>query len=187
MSVSFKTLGLVVWYHLSMLNRGICFLQVGKLPIPPPDSWLLNGRNFILKDFNAVIISNISWAFPWSCKLSSFKWRLLSQRKYRPLFSYRHAALGTVLHITQELKYFVPVRFQVLMVASMKFRVFWDVASCSHDEVDRHLRGAYCLHHQVHFNVTTWRSIPEDFLFCPWVLQNVAALLPLPNQRTSVR
>jgi hypothetical protein len=28
------------------------------------------------------------------------------------------------------------VRFQVLTAASMKFRVFWDVAQCSHDEVD---------------------------------------------------
>jgi hypothetical protein len=39
------------------------------------------------------------------------------------------------------------VRFQVLMAASMKFRVFWDVAPCSLG-VDRRLRGAYCLHHQ---------------------------------------
>jgi hypothetical protein len=30
----------------------------------------------------------------------------------------------------------------------VKFRVFWDVAPCSHVEVDRRLRGAYCLHHQ---------------------------------------
>jgi hypothetical protein len=30
----------------------------------------------------------------------------------------------------------------------MKFRVFWDVAPCSHVEVDRRFRGAYCLHHQ---------------------------------------
>jgi hypothetical protein len=27
------------------------------------------------------------------------------------------------------------VRFQVLKAASMKFRVFWDVAPCSHVEV----------------------------------------------------
>jgi hypothetical protein len=33
----------------------------------------------------------------------------------------------TVLHF---------VRFQVLMAVSMKFRVFWDVAPCSHFEVD---------------------------------------------------
>jgi hypothetical protein len=27
----------------------------------------------------------------------------------------------------------------------MKFRVFWDVAPCSHVEVHRRFRGAYCL------------------------------------------
>jgi hypothetical protein len=31
----------------------------------------------------------------------------------------------------------------------MKFRAFWDVAPCSHVEVDRRFRGTYCLHHQV--------------------------------------
>jgi hypothetical protein len=30
----------------------------------------------------------------------------------------------------------------------VKFRVFWDVAPCSHVEVDRRFRGAYCLHHR---------------------------------------
>jgi hypothetical protein len=33
-------------------------------------------------------------------------------------------------------------------IGSMKFIVFWDIAPCSHIEVDRHFRGAYCLHHQ---------------------------------------
>jgi hypothetical protein len=33
---------------------------------------------------------------------------------------------------------FYSVRFQVLMAASIKFRVFWDVALCRHDEIDRH-------------------------------------------------
>jgi hypothetical protein len=42
----------------------------------------------------------------------------------------------------------VVVGFQVLTAVSMKFRVFWDVAPCSHVEVDRRFRGAYCLHHQ---------------------------------------
>jgi hypothetical protein len=37
-------------------------------------------------------------------------------------------------------------RFQVLTAASMKFRLFWDVAQCSHVEVNRRFRGAYCLH-----------------------------------------
>jgi hypothetical protein len=44
--------------------------------------------------------------------------------------------------------YLIHVRFQVLMTASMKFRVFWDVAPCSHVEVDWLFWGAYCLHHQ---------------------------------------
>jgi hypothetical protein len=29
-----------------------------------------------------------------------------------------------------------------------KFRAFWDVAPCSHVEVDRRFRGAYCFYHQ---------------------------------------
>jgi hypothetical protein len=37
------------------------------------------------------------------------------------------------------------MRFQVLMAASMKMTVFWDVAPCSLVEV---YRGACCLHHQ---------------------------------------
>jgi hypothetical protein len=28
----------------------------------------------------------------------------------------------------------------------LKFRVFWDIAPCSHFEVDRRFRVAYCLH-----------------------------------------
>jgi hypothetical protein len=40
------------------------------------------------------------------------------------------------------------VRFQVLTAASVKFRVFWNLAPCSHVEVDRRFRSAYCLHHQ---------------------------------------
>jgi hypothetical protein len=56
----------------------------------------------------------------------------------------------------------------------MKFRVFWDVASCSQVQVDQRFRGAYCLHHQammeavctsemlVNFNMTTRCNIPED-------------------------
>jgi hypothetical protein len=32
-------------------------------------------------------------------------------------------------------------------ISFIKFRVFWIVAPCSHVEVDRRFRGAYCLHH----------------------------------------
>jgi hypothetical protein len=40
------------------------------------------------------------------------------------------------------------LRFQVLTAASMMFRiVFWDVLPCKMI-VERHFRGAYCLHHQ---------------------------------------
>jgi hypothetical protein len=42
---------------------------------------------------------------------------------------------------------FLFVRFQLLTAASMKFRVFWDVAPCSQVDVDRRFRGAYYLHH----------------------------------------
>jgi hypothetical protein len=59
--------------------------------------------------------------------------------------------------------------WNTLNFKGMKFRVFWDVAPCSHVEVDQRFGGAYCLHHQgilmmeaVNFNFTTWRYIPED-------------------------
>jgi hypothetical protein len=62
----------------------------------------------------------------------------------------------------------------------MKFRVFWDVAPCSHVEDDRGFRGAYCLRHEgiialmvavrtsetsVCFKETTRRYIPEGCYF----------------------
>jgi hypothetical protein len=40
------------------------------------------------------------------------------------------------------------VRFQVLTVAGIKMTVFCDVPSCSLVEVDRRVRGSFCLHHQ---------------------------------------
>jgi hypothetical protein len=40
------------------------------------------------------------------------------------------------------------VRFQALMVASMKVTAFWDIELCILIEVGQHFRGAYCLHHQ---------------------------------------
>jgi hypothetical protein len=62
------------------------------------------------------------------------------------------------------------MRFQVLTAASMKFRIFWDVAPCSHVEVDRRFRSVYCLHHQsdessVIFTVAPRRYIPEYYNF----------------------
>jgi hypothetical protein len=38
------------------------------------------------------------------------------------------------------------IRFQVLTEASTKFGVFWDVASCTHVEVNRRFRGVYWTH-----------------------------------------
>jgi hypothetical protein len=67
---------------------------------------------------------------------------------------------------------------RVLTAASLKIRAFWDVGPCS-ILVNRHFRGAYCLHHQggefialmieavrtyktsVYYNETTRRNIPE--------------------------
>jgi hypothetical protein len=37
---------------------------------------------------------------------------------------------------------------KLVYISYLKFRVFWDVAPCSHVEVDRRFRGAYCLHHR---------------------------------------
>jgi len=64
----------------------------------------------------------------------------------------------------------------------MKFRFFWDVAPCSHVEVDRHFRSVLMMEAvrtsemSVNFNVTTRRYIPEDFelqpllkLGVPWI------------------
>jgi hypothetical protein len=48
------------------------------------------------------------------------------------------------------------VRFQFLMVASMKMTAFLDVVPCSLG-ADRQFRGAYFLHHQYH-------NLMEDFL-----------------------
>jgi hypothetical protein len=78
----------------------------------------------------------------------------------------------------------------------MKFRVFWDVAPCSHVEFDRRFRGAYCVHHQglmmevvrtsetsVKFNVTTGRYSPEDsklflaIIFVIYVLLHLSFLI----------
>jgi hypothetical protein len=52
------------------------------------------------------------------------------------------------IHITIFLNKNIYMRFQVPTVASMKFRVFWDVLPCSQIDVDQCFRGACCLHHQ---------------------------------------
>jgi hypothetical protein len=54
------------------------------------------------------------------------------------------------------------MRFKVLTAATMKFRVFWDVASCSHVEDDRISEAARTSETSVNLNMTTRRYIPED-------------------------
>jgi hypothetical protein len=59
------------------------------------------------------------------------------------------------------------MRFQVLTAASMKFRVFWDVAPCSPVKVDRRfialmMEAVRTSETSVNFNVTTLHYIPED-------------------------
>jgi hypothetical protein len=74
------------------------------------------------------------------------------------------------------------VRFQVLTLTSMKFRVYWDVAPCSHVEVDRRFRGVFTAmimeavrtsETYVNFNVTTRRYIPEDSTLHELVIMNI--------------
>jgi hypothetical protein len=58
------------------------------------------------------------------------------------------------------------VRFKVLTVASIKYRVVWDVAPCSYVEVDQRFRGASCLHNRpddggsMHFSITSLFLLP---------------------------
>jgi hypothetical protein len=48
------------------------------------------------------------------------------------------------------------------MAVSMKYRVFWDVAPCSHDEFIALMMEAVRISEtSVNFNMTTWRYIPE--------------------------
>jgi hypothetical protein len=46
-----------------------------------------------------------------------------------------------------EKRQYKKARVKVLTAASMNFSVFSDASSCSHVEVDRRFRGAYCLHY----------------------------------------
>jgi hypothetical protein len=68
------------------------------------------------------------------------------------------------------------MRFQVLTAASVKMAAFWDIAPYNPVELDRHFRGACCLHHQgtpimeavltsVYLNETTRRYVLEGCHF----------------------
>jgi hypothetical protein len=52
------------------------------------------------------------------------------------------------------------LRLQVLMAASMKFRVFWNVAPCS--LVVLMMEAVRTSEMSVYSNETTWSYIPED-------------------------
>lgn len=57
------------------------------------------------------------------------------------------------------LNYYILISFKVLTLASQKMKAFCDDVSCSLVEVDRHLRGVYCLHHQgALMMVAVWAS-----------------------------
>jgi hypothetical protein len=70
------------------------------------------------------------------------------------------------------------VRFHVITAAIIKMRVFWDIAPCSLDDLDRRFRQFIVLMMQVVrisetsvcFNETTRRYIPENchliYIFC---------------------
>jgi hypothetical protein len=65
------------------------------------------------------------------------------------------------------------MRYQVLTAASMKMTVFWDIAPCRLAEIDRHFRGAYCLHHQgaltyVYIYYIIWFCSPSRALASPY-------------------
>jgi hypothetical protein len=71
--------------------------------------------------------------------------------------------------VKQIISYYKHVRFQVLTATSMKFRVFWNVAPCSHAEVDQRFRGTALMMEavltsktSVNFNLTIRRYIPEE-------------------------
>jgi hypothetical protein len=72
----------------------------------------------------------------------------------------------------------------------MKFRVFWDVAPCSHVEVDRHFRGAYCIRHEGHKSITFFLFLITNVVSLPVLkyqglsLLNITPLSPLVDVRS---
>jgi hypothetical protein len=59
------------------------------------------------------------------------------------------------------------VKYQVLVVASMKKTAFWDVVPYSFVEVHQLLRDAYCLYHQGDEQATYKKSSSFPFPFVP--------------------
>jgi hypothetical protein len=66
---------------------------------------------------------------------------------------FRPTMLCISLVIIKYLKNYVT--FQVLIVASMKMRAFWDIAPYSFG-VDQCFRGAYCFHHLGNYHMVLY-------------------------------
>jgi hypothetical protein len=78
----------------------------------------------------------------------------LLQWHYTALYPRNNSGQDDVAHVENGKSNFYCVSFQVLTAASMKF---WDVAPCSHFEVDRRFRGAMTA-----LVMEAVRYIPED-------------------------
>jgi hypothetical protein len=73
-----------------------------------------------------------------------------SMSQFKPWSPLKLEALTCSVHKTQKICIYsrdVCV-IRILTAAYMKLRVFWNVAPCSHVEVDRRFRGSYYLHNQ---------------------------------------
>jgi hypothetical protein len=58
------------------------------------------------------------------------------------------------------------VKFRVLPATSMKMTAFENIEPCTFDKVDRHFRGAYCIHQSGCPDVTTRLYVPEGCELC---------------------
>jgi hypothetical protein len=53
---------------------------------------------------------------------------------------------------------------ELLIKLCIKTAVFWNAALCSLVDIDRHFRGAYCLHHLPDYTVQHPRRKPSSYL-----------------------
>jgi hypothetical protein len=72
---------------------------------------------------------------------------LVTDRDYKTVTPDRGFSI-TIEVLSNYIKIFNKVGFEVFMAASMNMAVIWVVAPCSLVEVYRRFRGACCLHHQ---------------------------------------
>jgi hypothetical protein len=71
------------------------------------------------------------------------------QHKLRPfVYFHSYGLIQTACHLATLGPPSAPLPYKIrYSISSLKLRVFWDVAPCSHAEVDRRFRGAHCLCH----------------------------------------